>query len=101
VRRRRWRRRRGRARFFARSFVVFNRDQVDGAEARRPKSRPWQPVADALAFLEGVGVPVEYGFDAYYRRTSTFHARARLSTMTSIWCPRSHMSSRTRVDMWG
>jgi hypothetical protein len=29
-----------RARFFARSFVVFNRDQVDGADTPRRRSRP-------------------------------------------------------------
>ncbi|MFK9780928.1 hypothetical protein ACJEM9_24375, partial [Escherichia coli] len=59
-----------RARFFARSFVVFNRDQVDGAEEAGEKEvAPISTsVADALAFLEGLGVPVEYGLhDAYYR----------------------------------
>ena len=60
----------GRARFFARSFVVFNRDQVDGAEdAQYKQIAPISTtVAEALAFLEGLGVPVEYGLhDAYYR----------------------------------
>ena len=59
-----------RARFFARSFVVFNRDQVDGVEdSAVPEVTPVSTsIADALAFLEGVGVPVEYGLhDAYYR----------------------------------
>jgi hypothetical protein len=52
-----------RARFFARSFVVFNRDQVDGAEeaAEKEVAPISTSVADALAFLEGLGVPVEYG----------------------------------------
>lgn len=60
----------GRARFFARSFVVFNRDQVDGADlpADAEVAPITTPVADALAFLEGLGIPVEYGLhDAYYR----------------------------------
>jgi len=60
----------GRARFFARSFVVFNRDQVDGADDCDAKELALvsTSVADALAFLEGVGVPVEYGlYDAHYR----------------------------------
>jgi antirestriction protein ArdC len=59
-----------RARFFARSFVVFNRDQVDGADEASEKEVALisTSVADALAFLEGLGVPVEYGLhDAYYR----------------------------------
>ncbi|MBF5091050.1 DUF1738 domain-containing protein [Novosphingobium sp. NBM11] len=59
-----------RARFFARSFVVFNLDQVDGAEEATEKEvAPISTsVADALIFLEGLGVPVEYGLhDAYYR----------------------------------
>jgi antirestriction protein ArdC len=59
-----------RARFFARSFVVFNRDQVDGAEDTLEKevAPVSTSIADALAFLEGLGVPVEYGLhDAYYR----------------------------------
>ena len=59
-----------RARFFARSFVVFNRDQVDGVEdsALQEAAPISTSIADALAFLEGVGVPVEYGLhDAYYR----------------------------------
>jgi len=60
----------GKARFFARSFVVFNRDQVDGAEDAHDKevAPVSTSISDALAFLEGVGVPVEYGLhDAYYR----------------------------------
>jgi len=59
-----------RARFFARSFVVFNRDQVDGAEeaAEKEVAPISTSVADALTFLEGLGVPVEYGLhDAHYR----------------------------------
>ncbi len=59
-----------RARFFARSFVVFNRDQVDGAgEASEKEVAPVSTsVAEALTFLEGLGVPVEYGLhDAHYR----------------------------------
>lgn len=62
--------REGRARCFARSFVVFNRDQVDSVEDSDPaEDAPIETsVADALAFLEGVGVPVEYGLhDAHYR----------------------------------
>jgi antirestriction protein ArdC len=92
-----------RARFFARSFVVFNRDQVDGAEDTPEKEvAPISTsVADALAFLEGLGVPVEYGLHAYYRpSTRSSCPSARLSTMTSTLCPHSHMRSRTRVDMW-
>ena len=60
----------GRARFFARSFVVFNRDQVDGADAGTIKEVPpiTTAITDALLFLEGVGIPVEYGLhDAYYQ----------------------------------
>jgi antirestriction protein ArdC len=60
----------GKARFFARSFVVFNRDQVDGTEDAPDKevAPVSTSIGDALAFLEGVGVPVEYGLhDAYYR----------------------------------
>ena len=57
-------------RFFARSFVVFNRSQVDGAddedeEVPAPMS---ERIADAKAFLEHAGVPVTFGLhDAYYR----------------------------------
>ena len=60
----------GRARFFARSFVVFNRDQVDGVDTDTIKDVPpvTTAISDALAFLESVGIPVEYGLhDAYYR----------------------------------
>ena len=60
----------GKARFFARSFVVFNRDQVDGADDSPEKEvTPISTsIGDALAFLEGVGVRIEYGLhDAYYR----------------------------------
>lgn len=60
----------GRARFFARSFVVFNHDQVDGLEGVPGKeiAPVSTTIAEALAFLEGVGVPVEYGLhDAHYR----------------------------------
>lgn len=58
------------ARFFARSFVVFNQSQVDGAPERTPASaRPiGETVASAKLFLESVGVPVHYGpWDAYFR----------------------------------
>lgn len=60
----------GRRRFFARGFVVFNRDQVDGADVEAIKEV--QPVstsiAEALAFFDRVGVPIEYGLhDAHYR----------------------------------
>jgi len=60
----------GRARFFARSFVAFNRDQVDGADDTLIKEQA--PIststAEALTFLEGVGVRIEYGLhDAHYR----------------------------------
>ncbi len=57
-------------RFFARSFVVFNRSQVDGAgdeneDVPAPMS---ERIADAKAFLEHAGVPVTFGLhDAYYR----------------------------------
>jgi antirestriction protein ArdC len=92
-----------RARFFARSFVVFNRDQVDGAEERREEVAPVSTsVADALTFLEGLGVPVEYGLhDAYYRpdidkvfmpeRTAFDHDLDLVSTLAH---------EVTRVDMW-
>ncbi|KUR75283.1 ArdC family protein [Novosphingobium sp. Fuku2-ISO-50] len=59
-----------RARFFARSFVVFNRDQVDSAEDSLDQDiTPVSPsVAEALTFLECLGVPVNYGLhDAHYR----------------------------------
>jgi len=60
-----------RARCFARAFVVFNRDQVDGAEDD-VKSEDRAPmdtsVVDAMAFFDTLGVPVEYGLhDAHYR----------------------------------
>lgn len=58
------------ARFFARSFVVFNQSQVDGAPERAQASaRPiGETAASARLFLESVGVPVHYGpWDAYYR----------------------------------
>jgi len=60
----------GRARFFARGFVVFNRDQVEGVDGQEIKEV--EPVtteiAEALRFLESVGIPVEYGlYDAHYR----------------------------------
>ena len=59
-----------RARSFARAFVVFNRDQVDGLEKDGPAEvAPMDTsIAEALAFFERVGVPVEYGlYDAHYR----------------------------------
>lgn len=58
------------ARFFARSFVVFNQSQVDGAPERTQASvRPiGETAASAKLFLESVGVPVRYGaWDAYFR----------------------------------
>lgn len=58
------------ARFFARSFVVFNQSQVDGAPERAAAvSRPIaETVAGAKAYLESIGVAVHYGpWDAYYR----------------------------------
>lgn len=60
----------GRARFFARAFCVFNRDQVDGIDPGQVNEvAPIDTsIASALGFLEGVGVPVEYGLhDAHYR----------------------------------
>ena len=58
------------ARFFARSFVVFNQSQVDGAPERTQATvRPiGETAASAKLFLESVGVPVHYGpWDAYFR----------------------------------
>src|SRR3546814_4096748 len=58
------------ARFFARSFVVFNQSQVDGSPERTLASaRPiGETAASAKLFLESVGVPVHYGpWDAYFR----------------------------------
>jgi antirestriction protein ArdC len=60
----------GRSRFYARSFVVFNRAQVDGApeEAAIPEQPMEERVASALGFFAGLGIPVEYGLhDAHYR----------------------------------
>ena len=57
-------------RFFARSFVVFNRSQVDGADDENEDVPPpmSERIADAKAFLEQAGVPVTFGLhDAYYR----------------------------------
>jgi antirestriction protein ArdC len=57
-------------RFFARSFVVFNQSQVDGAPERAQASaRPiGEAVASAKMYLESVGVAFHYGpWDAYYR----------------------------------
>lgn len=57
-------------RFYARSFVVFNQSQVDGSPERAASSpRPIaETVAEAKAYLEGVGVAVQYGpWDACYR----------------------------------
>ena len=59
-----------RSRFFARSFCVFNRDQVDLPDGHDvAEVEPiTTPIADALALLESIGVEVEYGLhDAYYR----------------------------------
>lgn len=60
----------GSSRYFARSFCVFNRDQVDGIDPDQVKDVPPidTSIASSLGFLESVGVPVEYGqHDAYYR----------------------------------
>ena len=57
-------------RFFARSFVVFNRSQVDGADDEKEDVPPpmSERIADAKAFLEHACVPVTFGLhDAYYR----------------------------------
>lgn len=59
-----------RARFYARSFVVFNRAQVDGAPDEAViEERPMEDrIAGALGFFAGLGIPIEYGLhDAYYR----------------------------------
>lgn len=58
------------SRFFARSFVVFNKCQVDGADdaATATPTPMAYNVAEAKAYLEGVGIDVQYGpWDAYYR----------------------------------
>jgi antirestriction protein ArdC len=68
-----------RARFFARSFVVFNRDQGRRRRSRREGSRAHQHLGRrCVGFLEGLGVPVEYGLhDAHYRPDiARLHARA-------------------------
>ena len=57
-------------RFFARSFVVFNRSQVDGADDENEDVPPpmSERIVAAKAFLEHAGVPVTFGLhDAYYR----------------------------------
>lgn len=59
----------GRARCFARSFVVFNRDQVDLADAGAVREAPPvdTSITEALAFLSRAGIPIEYGLhDAHY-----------------------------------
>lgn len=59
-----------RASFYARSFVVFSRAQVDGAPEEAPtEERPMEErVAAALGFFANLGIPVEYGLhDAHYR----------------------------------
>lgn len=59
-----------RGRAFARAFVVFNHDQVDGLEPEGPiEVAPMDTsVADALDFFDRVGVAVKYGnYDAHYR----------------------------------
>ena len=60
----------GRARCFARSFVVFNRDQVDLEDSGAVREAPPvdTSIAEALAFLSRAGIPIEYGLhDAHYR----------------------------------
>jgi antirestriction protein ArdC len=57
-------------RFFARGFCVFNKDQVEGVDGEgiAEVAPVTTPIANALAMLESVGVPVEYGLhDAYFR----------------------------------
>jgi antirestriction protein ArdC len=60
---------RGRARCFARSFVVFNRDQVDLADAARPRSAAGRYQHRRSPGLSvRAGIPIEYGLhDAHYR----------------------------------
>jgi antirestriction protein ArdC len=78
---------------------------VDGAEeaAEKEVAPISTSVADALTFLEGLGVPVEYGLhDAYYRpdidkvfmpeRTAFDHDLDLVSTLAH--------EVTTRVDMW-
>ncbi len=58
------------SRFFARSFVVFNKCQVDGPDEATPTTPAPMAggVAEAKAFLESVGIGVQYGpWDAHYR----------------------------------
>lgn len=55
--------------FFATSFCVFNRDQVDGVdeETVKPVAPITPDIVAAQSFLEHLGVPVEYGlYDAHY-----------------------------------
>ena len=59
-----------RVRCFARAFVVFNRDQVDGVveDAIADVAPMDTATGEALAFFDRVGVPIEYGcYDAHYR----------------------------------
>ncbi|WP_292962830.1 ArdC family protein [Novosphingobium sp. UBA1939] len=61
---------RARARCFARSFVVFNRDQVDLEDAGAVREAPPvdTSITEALAFLSRAGISIEYGLhDAHYR----------------------------------
>jgi antirestriction protein ArdC len=59
----------GRKRFFARSFSVFNRDQVDGyAEPAQPVLPESERVSNAEAFFAALGIPITYGAgSAFYR----------------------------------
>jgi antirestriction protein ArdC len=63
----------GRKRFYATSFCVFNRDQVDGVDDEVVKAvAPITPdIAAAKNFLESLGVSVAYGrYDAHYNPAS-------------------------------
>jgi len=60
----------GKVRVFARTFCVFNQDQVDGIDPETIKE-PFSPdttQAQALEYLKAFGVLVNFGlYDAYYR----------------------------------
>ena len=57
-------------RVFARTFCVFNKDQVEGVDPESIKE-PFSPdttQAQALEYLKAFGVPINFGlYDAYYR----------------------------------
>ena len=57
-------------RVFARTFCVFNKDQVTGInpDAIREPFSPDTTQAQALEYLKAFGVPINFGlYDAYYR----------------------------------